>query len=164
MPTKIMRLIAAIAAVMAIAVGASAIAGAATEKSNSDSTAATAPKAGKPPAGAPPAGRPPPVEPPAGAPRRGGPPPPGALRGGPGGCRKGGPEEALTGDTADSVRKAALDRVPGGTVIRAEENSDPSSDDPYEAHVRKTDGSEVIVLVNKQFEATDVINVGPPRG
>jgi uncharacterized membrane protein YkoI len=79
-------------------------------------------------------------------------------RGGPGG-RHGGrgdhkAETALTGDTADKVTAAAQAKVPGGTVLRVENDSDSSS--PYEAHVRKADGSEVVVLVNSSFEATSV--------
>jgi uncharacterized membrane protein YkoI len=76
---------------------------------------------------------------------------PGGPHGGPGDHK---PETALTGDTADKVKAAALDKVPGGTVLRTETDSDSSS--PYEAHVRKADGSEVIVLVNSNFEATSV--------
>src|SRR5437867_1053681 len=62
-------------------------------------------------------------------------------------------ETLLTGDTADKVRKAAQDKVSGGTVLRVETDSDGS---PYEAHVRKSDGSQVVVKVNKAFEVTDV--------
>jgi uncharacterized membrane protein YkoI len=83
---------------------------------------------------------------PAGRPGRGGP------GHGPGGGRGG--ETALTGDKAAKVKAAALAKVPGGTVLRAETNSDGSS--PYEAHVRKSDGTEVVVLVNSSFEATSV--------
>ena len=64
------------------------------------------------------------------------------------------PETALTGDTAAKVTAAAEAKVPGGTVLRVENDSDSSS--PYEAHVRKADGTEVIVLVNSSFEATSV--------
>jgi uncharacterized membrane protein YkoI len=63
-------------------------------------------------------------------------------------------ETALTGDTAAKVKAAAEAKVPGGTVLRVENDSDSSS--PYEAHVRKADGTEVIVLVNSSFEATSV--------
>jgi uncharacterized membrane protein YkoI len=61
-------------------------------------------------------------------------------------------ETALTGDTADKVTAAAKAKVPGGTVLRVENDSDSNS--PYEAHVRKADGTEVVVLVNSSFEAT----------
>jgi uncharacterized membrane protein YkoI len=76
---------------------------------------------------------------------------PGGPHGGPGNHT---PETALTGDTADKVKAAAEAKVPGGTVLRTETDSDSSS--PYEAHVRKSDGSEVIVLVDSNFEATSV--------
>jgi uncharacterized membrane protein YkoI len=78
------------------------------------------------------------------------------ARGGEHGTGRGGPgggETALTGDTADKVRAAALDAVPGGTVLRVETDSDGS---PYEAHVRKADGSEVEVKVNDAFEVTGI--------
>ncbi len=63
-------------------------------------------------------------------------------------------ETALTGETADKVTAAAKAKVPGGTVLRVENDSDSTS--PYEAHVRKADGTEVVVLVNSSFEATSV--------
>jgi uncharacterized membrane protein YkoI len=62
-------------------------------------------------------------------------------------------ETALTGTTADKVKAAALKAVPGGTIIRVETDSDGS---PYEAHVRKTDGSEVVVKVDKGFNVTSI--------
>ncbi len=84
--------------------------------------------------------------------------------GGPGGRGHGGrghggrgdhkAETALTGDTAAKVRAAAEAKVPGGTVLRVENDSDSSS--PYEAHVKQADGTEVVVLVNSSFEATSV--------
>ena len=70
-------------------------------------------------------------------------------------------ETLLTGNTADSVRKAALGKVPGATVLRVETDAQGS---PYEAHLRKSDGSEVTVKVNKQFEATAVEAFGPRGG
>lgn len=70
---------------------------------------------------------------------------------GPGG--KGG-HEALTGTTAAKVKAAALDKVPGGTVLRAEKGGHFGAD--YHAHVRKSGGTEVVVLVNSSFEATSV--------
>jgi uncharacterized membrane protein YkoI len=81
-------------------------------------------------------------------------PDPATLSHGPG-------ETPLTDGTADKVKQAALDKVSGATVIRVETDSDGS----YEAHLRKTDGSEVTVKVNKQFEVTSVENGfggGPP--
>jgi uncharacterized membrane protein YkoI len=87
-----------------------------------------------------------------------GPPPNGAAPGGgPAGGhvgKNGRREEPLTGDTAAKVKKAALDKVPGGTVERVETDVDHGS--PYEAHVRKSDGTELEVLVNRDFEVTAV--------
>jgi uncharacterized membrane protein YkoI len=61
-------------------------------------------------------------------------------------------EEPLTGDTATKVRDAAKAKVPGGTILRVETDSDGV----YEAHVRKSDGTEVEVKVNKSFDVTAV--------
>ena len=63
-------------------------------------------------------------------------------------------DTALTGDTADKVKAAALAKVPGATVLRVEEGGPYST--KYHAHVRKSDGSEVVVLVNARLEATSV--------
>jgi hypothetical protein len=117
--------IVAIAVLGAIAVGASAIAGAA---SNSGATGQQGPT---------------------GQPGSGGPPP-----GVPGGGRGPGPGETLLTDgNATKVKQAALDKVPGATVIRVETDAQGS---PYEAHLRKSNGTEVTVKVNDQFQATDV--------
>lgn len=62
-------------------------------------------------------------------------------------------EKALTGATASKVRAAALARVPG-TVDRLETNDEGSA--PYEAHIRKSDGSEVEVQVSKAFKVASV--------
>jgi hypothetical protein len=74
-------------------------------------------------------------------------------RRGPGG-RVRGRETALSGDTAAKVKAAAEAKVPGGTVLRVE--NDAASSSPYEAHVRTSAGTEVVVLVNSSFEATSV--------
>jgi hypothetical protein len=62
-------------------------------------------------------------------------------------------ETALTGTTAQKVRTAALAAVPGGTIIRVETSRDGWS---YEAHVRKADGTQVVVLMDKNFKVTSV--------
>ncbi len=62
--------------------------------------------------------------------------------------------EALSSGVAAKVKAAALKKVAGGTVERVETDVDHGS--PYEAHVRKSDGTEVEVLVNKDFEVTAV--------
>jgi uncharacterized membrane protein YkoI len=84
--------------------------------------------------------------------------------GGPGG--HGGPgagETALTGDTAASVTAAAQAAIPDGTIIRVETDSDGS---PYEAHVIKADGTQVVVKVDANFAvtATQDMPAGGPNG
>jgi hypothetical protein len=68
-------------------------------------------------------------------------------------------EKLLTGDVAAKVRQAALDKVGGGTVERVETDADHGS--PYEAHIRRSDGTELEVLVNKDFSVTAVNTMGP---
>jgi hypothetical protein len=75
---------------------------------------------------------------------------------GPNGVR----EELLTGDVAAKVRQAALDKVGGGAVERVETDADHGS--PYEAHIRRSDGTELEVLVNKDFSVTAVNEMGQP--
>ena len=84
--------------------------------------------------------------------------------GGPGG--QGGPgagETPLTGDTAASVTAAAQAAIPDGTIIRVETDSAGS---PYEAHVTKADGTEVVVKVDANFTvtATEAMPAGGPNG
>jgi uncharacterized membrane protein YkoI len=67
-------------------------------------------------------------------------------------------ETLLSGDTASKVEAAALAKVAGGTVERVETDADHGS--PYEAHVRKSDGTEVEVLVDKDFKVTAVNAMG----
>jgi len=64
------------------------------------------------------------------------------------------PETPLTGAAAEDAKAAALEAVPGGTIIRVETDSDGGG--VYEAHVRKGDGTEVVVLMDKEFKVTDV--------
>jgi hypothetical protein len=69
-------------------------------------------------------------------------------------------EQALTGDTADKVKAAALAKLPGATVLRVE------TDDGgvYEAHVRKSDGTEAEVHVDKDYNVTSVDTRPAGRG
>src|SRR4051794_40367376 len=60
-------------------------------------------------------------------------------------------ETPLTGTTKEQVEKAALARV-SGTVIRSETDNGGV----YEAHIRKADGSEVEVKIDKDFNVTAV--------
>jgi len=69
-------------------------------------------------------------------------------------------EKLLTSDTASKVESAAKAKVPGGTIERVETDADTGS--PYEAHVRKTDGSEVIVYVDSGFNVTGTGTMGHP--
>jgi hypothetical protein len=66
-------------------------------------------------------------------------------------------EQALSSDVAKQVAAAALAKVKG-TVERTETDVDHGS--PYEAHIRKSDGTEVEVLVNESFQVTAVNAMG----
>jgi uncharacterized membrane protein YkoI len=66
-------------------------------------------------------------------------------------------ETLLTGDVASKVRAAALAKV-SGTVERVETNVDSSA--PYEAHIRKSDGTEVEVQVNGDYTVAAVNAMG----
>jgi uncharacterized membrane protein YkoI len=69
-------------------------------------------------------------------------------------------EKPLSASVAAKVKAAALDKVPGGTVERVETDVDHGS--PYEAHVRKSDGTQLEVLVNTSFEVTAVNTMAHP--
>jgi uncharacterized membrane protein YkoI len=133
---KLQKMIITLAVLGAIAVGASAMAGAASNSGTTGATGTTGSTSNQ---------------------DRGRPADPATLSHGPG-------ETLLTDGTKDKVRQAALDKVPGATVIRIETDSDGS---PYEAHLQKSDGSEVTVKVDKSFNATDVqtgFGGGPGHG
>jgi uncharacterized membrane protein YkoI len=66
-------------------------------------------------------------------------------------------ETPLTGDVASKVRAAALAKV-AGTVERVETNVDSSA--PYEAHIVKSDGTEVEVQVNSDYTVAAVNTMG----
>jgi hypothetical protein len=70
-------------------------------------------------------------------------------------------EELLTGDTAAKVTAAAEEAVPDGTIQRVETDAEGS---PYEAHVTKSDGTQVTVKVDSDFNVTAVEDgpSGPP--
>jgi len=70
--------------------------------------------------------------------------------------------EALSSDVAAKVKAAALDKVPGATVLRAEAGG--PYDSAYHAHVRTSDGTLKVVLVDDQFQATAVQADQAPRG
>ena len=64
------------------------------------------------------------------------------------------PRDTLSGDAAAKVKAAALKKVPGATVLRTEAGGPYNS--PYHAHIKKSDGTLQVVLVNSNFEATSV--------
>jgi len=70
-------------------------------------------------------------------------------------------EKPLSGDTRAKVQAAALAKV-SGTVERVETNVDSSA--PYEAHIRKADGTEVEVQVNGDYTVAAVNEMGAPGG
>jgi hypothetical protein len=132
MPNTIAKGLMAVAAMGALALGGSALAGAAGQTTTTQgSTAQGYGAQGRPPSGSAP------------DPSKGG-------HVGANGQR----ETLLTGDTAAKVKAAALAKVPGATVERVETDADHGS--PYEAHLRKADGTELEVLVDKSFAVTAV--------
>jgi uncharacterized membrane protein YkoI len=71
------------------------------------------------------------------------------------GGHRGGPgmgETPLTGEEAEKATAAAQAELPDGTVLRVETDADGT----YEAHVRKADGTEVEVKMDKDFTVTSV--------
>jgi hypothetical protein len=69
-------------------------------------------------------------------------------------------EQALSTSVAAKVAAAAKAKVPGATLERTETDVDHGS--PYEAHLRKSDGTELEVLVDKDFQVTAVNTMGHP--
>jgi hypothetical protein len=62
--------------------------------------------------------------------------------------------EALPADVAAKVMSAALAMVPGATVLRTEAGGPYAT--PYHAHIKTSDGTLQVVLVNSDFQATAV--------
>jgi len=62
--------------------------------------------------------------------------------------------DALSGTTAAKVKAAALDKVPGATVLRTEAGGPYGT--AYHAHIKTSDGTLKVVLVDKDFKATEV--------
>lgn len=71
-------------------------------------------------------------------------------------------QAALSADVAAKVKAAALDKVPGATVLRVEAGGPYNS--AYHAHIKTSDGTAKVVLVNKSFEATAVQADNGPKG
>jgi hypothetical protein len=135
----------AITALGALALGGSALADAASSGSKSSSSSAPSSSPSAPST----QGRPPGQ----------GRPPNGGARGRHVGAN-GKQEQALSGDVAAKVKAAAEKKLPGGTLERVETDVDHGS--PYEAHIRKSDGTELEVLVNESFEVTAVNQMQHP--
>lgn len=133
MPRSMRKFAAAVAGLAALALGGAVIANAASTGSTSGQSSGSQAQQryGAPPNGATPNGG----------------PPPGRHVG-----ANGQREKALAPDVAAKVKAAALDKVPGATIERVETDVDHGS--PYEAHVRKADGTELEVLVNESFQVT----------
>ncbi len=62
--------------------------------------------------------------------------------------------EALSSDVAAKVKAAALEKVPGATVLRTEAGG--PYDAAYHAHIRTSAGAARVVLVDSSFKATSV--------
>ena len=136
MPNRARKTLVALAVLGAAALGGSALAGAASNGSTSSQS--TTPSQSSAQQGQPPGN--------------------GATGGHVG--RNGQRETLLTGDVAAKVKAAALAKVSGGTIERVETDADHGS--PYEAHVRKADGTELEVLVDKDFQVTAVNTMQHP--
>jgi hypothetical protein len=63
-------------------------------------------------------------------------------------------ETPLTGDTLAKVSAAALAKVSGGTIVRAETDADGHA--LYEAHMTNASGTPVTVYVDKDFNVVSV--------
>jgi hypothetical protein len=63
-------------------------------------------------------------------------------------------ETLLTGDTLAKVSAAALAKVAGGTIVRAETDADGNA--LYEAHMTNASGAAVTVYVDKDFNVVSV--------
>jgi hypothetical protein len=62
--------------------------------------------------------------------------------------------DALSGTTAAKIKAAALEKVPGATVLRTEAGGPYGT--AYHAHIRTSNGTLQVVLVNSSFQATEV--------
>lgn len=64
-------------------------------------------------------------------------------------------EAVLTGDTATQVKAAVDKALPGSTIERMETDAEGAK---YEAHVTKSDGSDVTVKLDANFNVTGTVN------
>jgi hypothetical protein len=74
-------------------------------------------------------------------------------------------ETELSGDTAAKVKAAILAKLPGATIERmSAEDPGDGTGAAYEAHVTKSDGTHVQVLLSKAFAVTTVSADRGPGG
>jgi hypothetical protein len=64
------------------------------------------------------------------------------------------PREPLSSADAAKVKAAALEKVPGATVLRTEAGGPYGT--PYHAHIKTSGGARKVVLVDASFNATTV--------
>jgi len=62
-------------------------------------------------------------------------------------------EVLLTGDAATKAKAAALAAVPGGTVMRVENDAEGATN---EAHMQKSDGTPITVKMDADFKVTGI--------
>jgi hypothetical protein len=153
-PNRVMLWVGGAAAAVGIALGAAGIAAAATNDSgstttpaasSSDATGTATPSTGAASNSA--------AAPDAGAPAQD----PATMDHGPG-------ETLLTGDTAAKVTAAAKAAIPDGTILRVETDNEGA---PYEAHVKKADGTIVTLKFDASFNVTSTVDgfgAGGPGG
>ena len=63
-------------------------------------------------------------------------------------------QQQLSSDVAAKVKAAALDKVPGATVLRTEAGGPYGT--AYHAHIKTSDGKLQVVLIDSSFNATAV--------
>jgi peptidase YpeB-like protein len=68
-------------------------------------------------------------------------------------------ETLLTGDALAKVTAIAKEKIPGGTIVRVEDDADGHA--AYQAHMTKADGTPVTVYVDKDFHVVSVESGGP---
>ena len=119
-----------VAMVVGIAAGSYGVASAATGSSSSSTTTTAAPSVLAAPTA-----------------------PPGATAQNPWGHQRS-DEAPLTGDALAKVKAIAEAKVPGGSVIRVENDADGVA--AYEAHMTKADGTPVTVYVDSSFQFVSI--------
>jgi hypothetical protein len=67
-------------------------------------------------------------------------------------------EQLLTGDSAEKVKAAALAANPGGTIQRVETDAEGAA---YEAHMTKSDGTQITVKFDSSYKITGTETGGP---